>query len=223
MANKKENQAIGLDVQLNKSEAFIEKNFKKLGIGLLAVIVVVVGFYIFNRSEESKENDAAKAIAKSEAAFNQQKYEQALNGDGPAEKGFLKVISEFSGTKTANVAKLYAGLCYFYTEKYDDAIKMLESFKPAKDVMISPAAIAALGHCYVEKGQADKGAETLIKAAKMANNDATSPVYLLQAGEVYETMQKFDKAVELYKEIKEKYYLNSVSNDIDKYIERASN
>jgi hypothetical protein len=35
-------------------------------------------------------------------------------------------------------------------------------------------------------------------------------------------MGQNDKALELYNEIKTKYYLSPVSQDIDKYIERAT-
>ena len=60
------------------------------------------------------------------------------------------------------------------------------------------------------------------KAAKEADNDAISPALLLQAGETYEGMNQNEKALELYNEIKTKYYLSPVAQDIDKYIERAT-
>ena len=113
-------------------------------------------------------------------------------------------------------------MCYVSLDRLDEAIKMLESFDPQDDQMISPSAIAALGNCYVKKGDNQKGAETLVKAAKKANNDAVSPVFLLQAGEVYEELGNTDKALELYKEIKDKYFRSPLSAEMDKYIERVS-
>ena len=75
-------EPIALDVQLNKSEAFIEKNWKKLAAVLGAVVVVVAGFYIYKHILAGKEVDAQKAIASAQTAFAQQQYDQALNGDG---------------------------------------------------------------------------------------------------------------------------------------------
>ena len=221
--NKKaSNDAIGLDVQLSKSEAFIEKHLKLI-LAILAVIIIVVsGIFLYRHYKANQTAEANEAIAASQNAFGMEQYEQALNGDGVQEKGFLKIIDEYSGTSTANLAKAYAGLCYLNLDKLDEAIKMLESFDPQDDQMISPSAIAALGNCYVKKGENEKGAETLVKAANKANNDAVSPVFLLQAGEVYEELGNTDKALELYKEIKDKYINSPLNAEMDKYIERVS-
>ena len=74
----------------------------------------------------------------------------------------------------------------------------------------------------MKKGDKEKGVQTLIKAAKEADNDAISPVFLLQAGEVYESLGQNDKAVELYNQIKKQYFRSPLSQEIDKYIERAT-
>lgn len=217
----KQEDAIGLDVQLNKSEAFIEKNWKVLAGALVAIIVVVSGIYLYKNYAAGKEVKAQAAIAAAQTAFAAQQYEQALKGEG-ANLGLLKVIDEYSGTKTANLAKLYAAVCYANTGKTDEAIKMFEDFSGKGDEMISPAAIGALGNCYIQKGQNEKGVDLLLKAAKEADNDAISPVFLLQAGEVYESLGQNDKAVELYKQIKEKYFRSQLASQIDMYIERAT-
>lgn len=214
-------EQIELDKALNKSEAFIEKHWKELGIALLAIILVVTGFYLYKNYSAGKEAKAQAAIAAAQTAIATQQFEQALNGDG-ANAGLIKVIKDFSGTKTANLAKLYAAICYAQTDKVDEAIKMFEDFDQQGDQMISPASLGALGNCYIQKGQNDKGVELLLKAAKAANNDAISPVFLLQAGQVYESMNKNEEAVELYNKIKNEYFRSSIAQDIDKYIERAT-
>lgn len=223
MAKKqqKTDEPIALDVQLNKSGAFIEKNWKKIAIVIGAVIVIVTGFYIYKNVLADKEIEAQKAIATAQVAFAQEQYEQALNGDGNS-KGFVKIINEYSGTKTANIAKLYAGLSCAKTDKIDEAIKYLEDFSAQDDDIVSPSAIAALGNLYIEKGDNEKGIKTLIKAADMADNDAVSPVFLLQAGQVYESLNQNEKAVELYNTIKKEYFRSPVAQEIDKYIERAT-
>ena len=219
---QKQEEAIGLDLQLSKSEAFIEKHWKPLLIGLAAVIVIVAGVFIWKNHMKNVEEKAQAAIRTSQSLFAQQQWDNALKGDGANNIGFLRIISEYSGTKTANLAKLYSALCYANTEKYDDAIKYFEDFSPKGDQMISPAAIAALGNCYVEKGETAKGAETLVKAAKQANNDAVSPVFLVQAAHLYKSLNQNDKALELYTEVKTKYFRSPLSTQVEKYIEELS-
>lgn len=223
MAKKKVSDGlIDFDVQLSKSEAFIEKHLKVILSVVVVIIIVVAGFFLYKYYINNQTEEANQAIAKSQMAFAQEQYEQALNGDGVQTKGFLKIIDEYSGTKTANLAKLYAGLCYANLDRVEEAIKMLEDYTAQNDQMISPSALEALGNCYVKKGENEKGAETLLKAAQQADNDAVSPVFLLQAGQIYENIGKADKAVELYKEIKTKYFRSPLASDISKYIERAS-
>ena len=65
---------------------------------------------------------------------------------------------------------------------------------------------------------------TLKKAAKLADNGSLSPIFLMQAGELLESMGKADEALKLYQEVKDNYK-NSMAvqqQEIDKYIERAS-
>ena len=49
-----------------------------------------------------------------------------------------------------------------------------------------------------------------------------SPSYLISAARLLESQKKNSEALEIYKEIKEKYVNSAVSQDIDKYIERVS-
>ncbi len=219
---KNQNEALALDVQLTKSEAFIEKHLKQILIAVAAVIVIVAGIFLWKNHMKNQAAEAAELIAKSQVAFAQEQYEQALNGDGAQEKGFLKIIDEYGSTPSGNLAKAYAGICYAQLDKVDEAIKMLESFSAQDDEMISPSATAALGNCYVKKGDTQKGIDLLLKAAKNADNDAVSPVFLLQAGQLYESLNEQDKALELYQQIKDKYFRSPVSAEIDKYIERAT-
>ncbi len=44
-------------------------------------------------------------FSKDRNTFEQDAYEQALNGDSIGYVGFLKVADEYSGTKAANLAK----------------------------------------------------------------------------------------------------------------------
>ncbi len=219
--NKKQEEVIGLDAELRKSEAFIEKNLKKILIALLAVIVVASVIFIIRNNAAETEKEAQVAISKSEQLFMQQQYETALNGDGITNIGFLKVIDEYSGTKTANLAYLYAGLCQYNLGNYDEAIANLESFSPEGDQTISPAAVAALGNCYAQKGEAEKGVKELLRAAKLADNNL-SAVFKLQAGMLYESLGQQDKALELYNDIKKNYATSPLSQNIDSYIERVS-
>ena len=231
MANVNEQQgALNVEETLNKSEAFFLKYKKAIIYGVLAVIVVIAGVIVYKQYVSApREDKASTALAKGQEYFQQDLYEKALNGDGAGYAGFVKVASDYSSTEAGNLANLYAGLCYAGLGKWNEAAKYLEEFDTKDDQMISPAAEGALGNAYAHLNQLDKAVETLKKAAKMADseaegnaNNSLSPTFLIQAGEILESQNKKDDALQIYQDIKKKYVNSPIATEIDKYIERAT-
>lgn len=200
---------------------FLVKNFKKVSIIIGAAVAVIVisvlanQFYITPRNEK-----AATEIASAQQLFVSGDYEKALNGDG-TNAGFLQVIDQYGSTPSGNIARLYAGLCYAHTENAAEAIKYLEAYDNCGDIMVSNAALAALGNCYAQVGETEKAANTLLKAAKQASNATQSPLFYIQAGELFESLGNNAEALKCYEAIKSEYPQSFQSQDIDKYIERV--
>ena len=218
---KNQNEHLNVEDALTQSEAFLIKYKNAIIGGVVAVIIIVAGFIMYkNLYAEPREEKAQAALFKGQEYFEQDAYEQALNGDSIGFVGFLKVADDFSGTKAANLAKAYAGICYAQLGKYEEAVKMLDSFN-GKDQMVAPAILGTAGNCYAQLGQLDKAASTLMSAADKADNNTLSPIFLMQAGEILVKQGKYDDAVDAYTKIKDKYFQSYQAMDIDKYIEQA--
>ena len=218
---KKTNEALNVEDALTQSEAFLIKNKKAIIGAILAIIIIIAGIVMYkNLYAEPREEKAQAALFKGQEYFEQDAFEQALNGDSIGYTGFLKVADDYSGTKAANLAKAYAGICYAQLGKYEEAVKMLDSFN-GKDQMVAPAILGAAGNCYAQLGQLDKAASTLLSAADKADNNTLSPTFLIQAGEILVKQGKYDDAVNAYTKIKDKYFQSYQAMDIDKYIEQA--
>ena len=218
---KNQNEHLNVEDALTQSEAFLIKYKNAIIGGVVAVIIIVAGFIMYkNLYAEPREEKAQAALFKGQEYFEQDAFEQALNGDSIGYTGFLKVADEYSGTKAANLAKAYAGICYAQLGKYEEAVKMLDSFN-GKDQMVAPAILGAAGNCYAQLGQLDKAASTLLSAADKADNNTLSPIFLIQAGEILVKQGKYDDAVNAYTKIKDKYFKSYQAMDIDKYIEQA--
>ena len=216
MANKNPKAASEIQEQVNKTEAFFEKNKKAiLGVVIAIIVVVVCAILLKNYYFEPRQNEASTELAKAQEQFQQEQYDKAL----PL---FQKVASDYSSTDAGNLAQLYIGLCQANLGKWQEAVNALESFSGQDDQMISPAAEGALGNAYANLNQLDKAVEHLKKAAKMADNNSLSPTFLIQAGEILESQGKKDEALKLYQEVKEKYFNSMQYQTIDAYIERAS-
>ena len=223
MAEKKHTQdPLDLEEAMSSSEAFIIKYKNKFLAGIAAIVIVVGGVLGYqNFISEPNEKKASEALYRGEQYFMADNYELALNGDSLGFEGLLKVAEKYSGTAAGKLANAYAGLSYAQLGQYEDAVKFLDKFS-ANDQLVSPALMATMGNCYAQLGQYDKAAATLVKAADKANSQALSPIYLIQAGQIYEKLDKNSEAVKAYQTVKEKYPNNYLSMDIDKYIERAS-
>ena len=218
---KNQNEHLNVEDALTQSEAFLIKYKNAIIGGVVAVIIIVAGFIMYkNLYAEPREEKAQAALFKGQEYFEQDAFEQALNGDSIGYTGFLKVADDYSGTKAANLAKAYAGICYAQLGKYEEAVKMLDSFN-GKDQMVAPAILGAAGNCYAQLVQLDKAASTLLSAADKADNNTLSPIFLIQAGEILVKQGKYDDAVNAYTKIKDKYFQSYQAMDIDKYIEQA--
>lgn len=229
MANSKINEAAAQEQSLNKQEELFLKFRKQILIAVAAVIVIIAGIVAYNTFVAGpRETKASTAIAKAQDAFAQNDYQKALNGD-KTQEGFLAVIENYGGTDAANLAKLYAGLCYASLNKWQEAVKYLDDFSTQGDAMISPAATAALGNALAHTGDIDKAISTLRKAASMADseseegvNNSLSPSFLIQSARLLESQGKTADALAIYNEIKNKYVNSAAAQDIDKYIERVT-
>ena len=220
MAKKNQAQQVNeIDQTVAASRDFVEKHQKSilLGGGCL-VVLVIAGLLLHQFYFAPREEKAAEAISVAESLFRAGEWDKALNGTGE-NAGFLEIIDSYGSTKSGNLAQLYAGLCYAQKGDAQTAIAYLEDYDGCGDEMVSPAALGALGNCYAETGDNLKGAKTLEKAAKKADNNTLSPLYYLQAGQLYAAGGDKEKALECYKTVKSKYAQSFASQEIDKYIE----
>lgn len=230
MANSNKKEAAAVQEQsLNTQEEFFLKYRKQILIAVAAIVIAVCGYVTYTSFFAGpREEKASTALAKAQEAFGQGDYQKALNGD-KAQEGFLAVADNYGGTDAANLAELYAGLCYANLGKWAEAVKYLDDFSSQGDAMISPAAMAALGNALAHTGDIDKAISTLKKAAAMADaeseegvNNSLSPTFLVQAARLLESQGKKDEALAIYKDVKEKYINSVAAQDIDKYIERVN-
>ena len=210
MATKEKDTNKELEVEeiVSKSEQFIENNSKKIIYGIIAVALVVGAVLgIKHGYLVPQEKKAAAAMFK--------------GGNGADYEGFEAIIDQYGSTDAGNLAKAYAGICYYKMGDTQKAIDLLKSFS-GKDQMVSPAVTGLIGDCYVNMGNTKEGISYFEKAAKEADNEVISPIYLKKAGIAYENLKEYDKAVKAYTTIKDKYYTSMEASDIDKYITRAS-
>lgn len=202
------------------AEQFWIKNSKTIVSVLIVLIALVGGYLVYeNYFKAPEEQKASDAMWKAEDYFRKDSSRLALNGDGP-NAGFLKVISRYSGTKAANLAKFYAGASYIKLGDFNNAIKYLKDFS-SDDQLISVRATGLLGDAYAETGKKNEAIEQYRKAGTMFPDDNhNSPEYLFRAGLLYQELGKSKEAIEVFRIIKDKYASSERGAEIDKYLAR---
>lgn len=224
MVSKKKDQGNSnleaVESALSRTEMFIENNSKLFSYLIIGVLVVAGGFIgIKKLIIAPKQTEASSQMYMAEQYFEKDSFNLALNGDGNY-LGFLDIIDEYKVTKASKLASYYAGISYLHLGQFNEAIEHLSNFK-SKDEMIMPIATGAVGDAYAELDDLDKAIENYLKAANMRNNEFTSPIYLLKAGELLEAQDKPQKALEAYNRILDDFPDSNEARQIPKYIERA--
>ncbi len=219
---KEEKQNLEMGDVINRSEEFIEKNKKIIGIVIAVIVVVVLAvFGIKKWYVEPRNNEAQEDMFAAVNLFEMQDYDKALNGDDNF-VGFLDIIDMYGSTKAGNLARYYAGICELRLGKYDDAIDHFKSYS-GKDVYSEPLAIMLEGDAYAETEDYDNAVKKYCKAAEKNPDFIVAPTALYKAGLVYIKLGDGKKAVEVFNKIKTQYPESTESQEADKYISYAEN
>lgn len=221
MASENSAQSLDIRVEQTKTEQFINKHKKKLIGGFIAILVLVSGFFGGRYWLNQREDKASAQLALGTTYVQQimQTHPDsvatlktlcntALKGDGKKKDGFvgfLAISKDYKWTDAANLAHLYAGICYYQTKDYKNAIEELKNYSDKDDVTVSANAHKVLGDCYAANKQVDEAIKEYKKAAEKADSPALSPMYLMNAAALYEESGKKAEANKIYVEIKEKY------------------
>ena len=209
-----------LEVTASNSEKFVEEN-KNIIIGaVLAIVLVIGGYMAYNDYYLAPlQKEATNELFNAKQYFEKGSYDTALKGDGQY-LGLLDIADDYSMTKSGNVANYYAGLSYLKLGKYDEAIKYLEKFS-SSDKMVSSVAKGAIGDAFVGLSQLDDALDFYVKAANANENDFTTPLYLMKAGNTAMELKEFGNAQDYFERIKTDFSKSAEAQSIDKFIERA--
>ena len=220
MSDKKNVQGMESDeIVIAKAKDFWTRYSRPLLITCAAVIVLGGGWLAYKYLvKEPKEGKASEAMYKAEEYYRMDSVSLALNGDGQS-LGFLKVISKYGGTKAANMAHYYAGSCYIKLGDNEKALKQLKDFSTdAKQVQAR--AYKLMGDAAADLGKNSDALSYYKKAAREFEEDKTSSAESLFMAAYFAARVTKDskEAIELFKELKEKYPQTQQGFEADSYL-----
>ena len=204
---------------VSKIEKFFNDNQKIIYGVLCAIIVIGLAVLAYQKFYlQPKKAEALAQMYPAEASFRSGEYDLALNGDGNV-AGFAQIINDY-GKKAGVAVYLYAGVCELEAGNWQAALDYLKKYD-GKEPILAARALAATGDAYVGLEDYKAALGYFEKAAAKADN-MFAATYLLKAAQVCEELGDTDKALSLYKQIKDKYPQSIEGYDVDKYISRIN-
>jgi tetratricopeptide (TPR) repeat protein len=208
-----------VETVLSSTEQFLVKYKNYLISAVIAALLVTVLFFGYKQLYLLPlQEEAHGQMYVAEQYFRMDSLSLALHGDGN-NLGFLQIIDEY-GKKAGDAVYLYAGLCQYHLGDYEGAIGSLRNFQVG-DEILTARAMCCIGDAYLALKDYNTAIEYFLKAANYRDNDFSAR-YLLRAGLVYETLNDFDKAMEIYQRIKNHYGKTTEGRAVDKYIGRIN-
>lgn len=203
MANKVQMPENDLMVETKgKLELFFDKYGNKVLWALVGVTVVAVlafAWYSYSsRNNEAKE--AAAEIAR-------------VNVLGGAEE-YAAVVTEFKGTKSANLSAVMAAAAYLEAGDLTSAkeyIALYEDCEGGIGEIINGMVYTLKGDIAVEENDLQSAVVEYQKALEASDDEYTYTTALRKLALVYEAMGNGEKAQELYKAALVKYPANAQS------------
>lgn len=172
------------------------KDNKALVIGVAVAIVLAIGGMIgYSVYSENQEAKAQNMLANAQMSFMQANYENALNGNPNAfTSGFKTVMSEYGGTKAANLAHYYAAVSAFKLGQTTEALSYMQDFKTTKGIL-GVAPIQFYASLLEAEGNYGQAGDKYVEAAEWEETPTTTPQNYINAANAYIAAGSSDKAV----------------------------
>jgi len=216
---KQEHEAGSADVALAKVQDFWTRNAKVISGVLVGVILLIGGYFGYkNFIQQPKEEKAVNDMFKAESYYRMDSARLALNGDGQS-YGFLKIIDKYSGTDAANLASYYAGICYLKLDDNQNAVKYLNKFS-TDSKQVQARAYKLLGDANADLGKSADALNFYKKAAHHFEEDANASgeALFLAASLAQGVIKNQKEAIELFKELKQKFPSTQWAYQADTYL-----
>lgn len=206
-----------VEVQQN-TKSFFEHHQQKIGIiggGLLLAIFGFLAYYLLY--QKPRQERAVEQMMLAQQQFEKDSFRLALTNPGGGYSGFLDIIETYGGTKTANLARYYAGVCYLHLGQFDAAIDLLKNYS-AKDEATSITRFGTLGDAYSEKKDYAQAISYYKQAINAGKNELLTAYYIKKLGFLYMHQKDNANALTQFQALKKEYPLSPETSDIDKYI-----
>lgn len=211
-----------LDQEALQTERFLEKHAKLLSSIFGAILLSVIGYFLYQQFVVAPKNaEATVSYLAAQKNLQQGKDSEALGGKSMVNPGFLGTYEKYSGTDVGKLSAYNAGLLKFKEGKYQEAYDLLDKFRSDNDILMAMK-YGAMADCKTNLNKSDEALSLIDKAINASDDGYTSYYFTRKAGLLALALKKKEDAKKYFTSIDDKYqdYDNGMS---DAYIEMVKN
>lgn len=186
-----------------KSYLFISEHIKKISIGAILVLVLILSFFLFRMWDQRKEDEANQKFMLALETY--QMVSSPYREGSPADykkalEGFEEVIKTYSRTSSAKSSLIYKGGIHLRLSEFDEAINAYDAFlrKAGTERLYQLFALEGLGYAHEGKKDYEKAVKAYQEINKFGEKYQWAGIHLSLA-RCYEKLGKNDEALENYK------------------------
>ena len=195
---------------------FFEKNKKHVYTALTILVIAIAGIVIMVNKKKANNELAAIELGKIKPVYNDNNFQQAINGDSlGVSKGLLFIVNEYGSTENGEMAKIMLAKCFYALRDFDNAEKYFKDYSGNNQLLQTDAA-AGIASVYVAREQYLDAAKQFEKVANMDKSNPFNDQYLFYAGKNYYKAEKYDEAKKLFANLKEEYPKSRYNAESDK-------
>ena len=178
-----------IEVHADSAMDWARANARAIGIGAIALAVVLGGGALWRRSSAIKEERAGKALSEAQRSF--------ASGNLPlAQSDLQKVVQRYGGTRAGIQARLLLAQVHFGQGKPVDGVKTLDDIN-------SPGVFASAVHALKGAGMEQQNkpieaADHYLQAAKDATSDIQRDGYRVDAARAYAAGNRPADAIKIW-------------------------
>ena len=190
-----------------KTIQFVQKNQKQVSYGVIAFIVLILGFFAFRYFSSVSERKAYTLFEEGIAHYAGQTTQgQSTQQTDIAKAKFTKVIEEHGSTKAAKLSLPLLADVHYKTGSHDEAItlyrKALKDFEQEPSIL--PIIWNSLGYAYEGKKDFQSAVDCFQKVIAFEGDFMKADAYF-NLGRMYESLDNQEKALEAYQKVADQY------------------